>query len=31
MNQELAVKTTIQDIEVKPDKNQNLYFKLLVK
>jgi len=30
-HQELAVKTTIQDIEVKQDKNQNLYFKLVVK
>ena len=25
---ELTAKTTIQDIEVKQDKNQNLYFKL---
>ena len=31
MNQEYSVKTTIQDIETKLDKNQNLYFKLLVK
>ena len=31
MNQEYSVKSTIQDIEVKQDKNQNLYFKLLVK
>ena len=30
-HQEYSVKTTIQDIEVKQDKNQNLYFKLLVK
>jgi len=30
-HQELSVKTTIQDIEVKQDKNQNLYFKLVVK
>ena len=30
-HQELSVKTTIQDIEVKQDKNQNPYFKLLVK
>ena len=28
---ELAVKTTIQDIEVKWDKSSNPYFKLLVK
>ena len=28
MNQELSVKTTIQDIEVKQDKNFNPYFKL---
>ena len=28
---ELSVKTTITDIEVKQDKNQNLYFKLVVK
>jgi len=30
-HQELAVKTTIQDIETKWDKNSNPYFKLLVK
>jgi len=31
MNTELTAKTTINDIEPKLDKNQNLYFKLLVK
>ena len=31
MNQEYSVKTTINDIEPKLDKNQNLYFKLSVK
>lgn len=31
MNQEYSVKTIINDIETKLDKNQNLYFKLSVK
>jgi hypothetical protein len=31
MNQEYSVKTSINDIETKQDKNFNLYFKLAVK